>query len=210
MTDEFKPKLKKSGTTTLGIICRDSLIVAAEKKSSMGYLVASKESEKVIQLDEKIVMTISGLAADGQALARYLRAEFKLYHMNNSRRIGMNAAGALLSNILQGNKFYPYYVQLLMGGYDEDKGTTLFSFDAFGSYEEDKRFAASGSGSPIALGVLEDSYREGMSSDEGAKLAVRAIRAAVERDIASGGKAIDVCVINKSGVKFERFGFDRK
>lgn len=210
MIEKPKTDVRKTGTTTLALICRDAVIVAAEKKSSMGYLIASKETEKLMQLDDKIIMTIAGLAADGQALARYLMAEFKLYYMHNNRRINMGAASALLSNILQGSKFYPYYVQLIMAGYDDEKGPGISSFDALGSYEEEKKFFSTGSGSPMALGVLEDAYKEGMTAEEGVKLAVRAIRAAVERDMASGGKAIDVCVITKDGVKFSRHDFEKK
>jgi proteasome beta subunit len=200
-----KLKLKESGTTTVGLICKDAVVLAAEKKSTLGYLVASKESEKIIQLDDRIAMTMAGLSADGQALARYLKAEFKLYYIHHNRRIGLGAAAALLSNILQSSKYFPYYVQLIMAGYDDERGPSIFSFDAFGSYEEEKKYFSTGSGSPIALGVLEDSYKDGLSIDEGIDLAIRAIRSAIERDIASGGKAIDICVITKDGVKFSKY-----
>ncbi len=210
MIEELKPKLVKTGTTTVGIICKDAVVIAAEKKSSMGYLVANKDTEKILQLDDRIAMSIAGLAADGQALARYLKAEFKLYHMSNNRKIGLKAAGSLLSNILQGNKFFPYYIQIIMAGWDDERGTSIFTFDPFGSYEEEKRFFSTGSGSPMALGVLEDSYKDGISADEGSKLAVRAIKAAIERDIASGGNAIDVCVINKSGLNISRHSLNER
>ncbi len=204
MAEDLKPEMRKTGTTTVGMICKDAVIIAAEKKSSMGYLVASKETEKVMQLDDKIAMTIAGLAADGQALARYLKAEFRLYNMHNNRRISMGAASILLSNILQGNKYYPFYVQLILGGYDDEEGPSVYSFDPVGSYEKEKRFFSTGSGSPMAFGVLEDGFKEGMSVDEGSKLVVRAIKAAIERDIASGGKAIDLCIITKDGLRFVR------
>jgi len=210
LIEELKPKLVKTGTTTVGIICKDAVVIAAEKKSSMGYLVANKDTEKILQLDDRIAMSIAGLAADGQALARYLKAEFKLYHMSNNRKIGLKAAGSLLSNILQGNKFFPYYIQIIMAGWDDERGTSIFTFDPFGSYEEEKRFFSTGSGSPMALGVLEDSYKDGISADEGSKLAVRAIKAAIERDIASGGNAIDVCVINKSGLNISRHSLNER
>ena len=198
-----KPDVKKTGTTTLGIICKDAAVVAAEKKSTMGYLIASKESEKIIKIDDKIVMTTAGASGDAQTLARYLAAEVKLFEMQNQRKISVKSAATLLSNILQGSKYYPYYVQLILGGHDEE-GPGIFDLDAIGGMEEEKKFFATGSGSPMALGVLEDGYREGMSAEEGAKLAVRAIKAAIERDIGSGGKAIDVAIINKDGIKVTR------
>lgn len=201
-----KIEVKKSGTTTVGLVCRDATIVATEKKSTIGYLVASKETEKIIQLDDHLVMTTAGVSGDAQALGRYLRAEFKLFELTNNRKIPVNSAASLLANILQGSKFYPYYVQLLIGGFDE-KGAGLFSLDAIGGLEEERKFFSTGSGSPMALGVLEDNYKEGLSADEGVKLVIRAIKAAVERDIASGGMGIDVAVVTKTGTKITNYPF---
>lgn len=207
--EEFeKPKIKKTGTTTLGMVCKDGVVVATEKKSTMGNLIASKETQKIYPIDDHIVMTIAGASGDGQALARYLRAELKLFSIENQRKISVKGAASLLSNILQNSKFYPYFVQLILGGYD-NSGPAIFDLDLIGGSEEEKRFFSTGSGSPMALGVLEDSYREGMSLEEGAKLAVRSIRAAIERDVASGGRAIDIATITKDGIKMSRVETER-
>jgi len=195
-------KVKKTGTTTVGIICKDAVVLAAEKKSTLGYLVASKESEKILPLDIHIAMTIAGASGDAQVLARYLRAEFKLFEIEHRRKITVKGAAVLLSNILQSSKYFPYYVQLIIGGVD-DFGPQLFDLDAIGGIEESKKFTSTGSGSPIALGVLEDQYRDGMSVEEAKELAKRAIKAAIERDIGSGGRAIDIAVITKDGIKIE-------
>jgi proteasome beta subunit len=195
-------KVKETGTTTVGIVCKDAVILAAEKKSTLGYLVASKESEKILPLDTHIAMTIAGASGDAQILARYLRAEFKLFEIEHRRKITVRGAAVLLSNILQSSKYFPYYVQLIIGGVD-DSGPHIFDLDAIGGIEEDKKFISTGSGSPIALGVLEDQYKEGMNIEEAKELAKRAIKAAIERDIASGGRAIDIAVITKDGVKIE-------
>lgn len=203
-----KMNVRKTGTTTLGMVCKDAVVVAAERKATMGYLIASKETEKILQLDDHIVMTMAGVAGDAQALAKYLRAEFNLFSLQNQRKILIKSAASLLANILQGSKFYPYYVQVILAGFDES-GPRVFDLDPIGSVEEEKKFFSTGSGSPMALGVLEDSYREGISADEGMKLAIRAIRAAVERDIGSGGKGIDIAVINKDGVKITKHDFDK-
>jgi len=197
-------KVKKTGTTTVGIICKNAVILAAEKKSTLGYLVASKESEKILPLDIHIAMTIAGASGDAQILARYLRAEFKLFEIEHRRKITVRGAAVLLSNILQNSKYFPYYVQLIIGGVD-DFGPQIFDLDAIGGMEKAKKFTSSGSGSPIALGVLEDQYRDDMSIDEAKELAKRAIKAAIERDIGSGGRAIDIAVITKDGIKVETF-----
>ena len=187
------------------MVCKDGVVLAAEKKSTLGYLIASKESEKILTVDEHIALTIAGASGDAQALARYLKAELKLFAIQNQRRISVKGAASLLSNILQGGRwsYLPYMVQLIIAGYD-DEGSAIFSLDAIGSIEEERRFFSTGSGSPMALGVLEDGYKDGISADEASKLAVRAIKAAIERDIGSGGKAIDVAVINKDGIKITR------
>ena len=198
--DEEKPEVRKTGTTTVGLICKDGVVLAAEKKSTMGYLVASKDVEKILPVDDHIAMTIAGVSGDAQTLARYMRAELKLFSIQNHRKISVKGATTLLSNILQGNKYYPYYVQLILAGFDES-GPAIFSLDAIGGWEEERKFFSTGSGSPIAFGVLEDSYKDNVSTEEGKKIALRAIKAAVERDIASGGKGADVAIITKEGIK---------
>lgn len=201
-----KSEIRKTGTTTVGMVCKDAIVMAADKKATMGYLIATKNTQKIELLDDHIAMTIAGVSGDAQALGRYLRAEFKLFSLQNGRKIPVKSGVSLLANILQGNKYYPYFVQLMVGGFDST-GPSLWSLDAIGSYEEEKKFFSTGSGSPMALGVLEDSYRDGISSEEGAKLAVRAVSAAVQRDIASGGRGVDVAVISKDGVKITTHDF---
>ena len=132
--DEEKPEVRKTGTTTVGLICKDGVVLAAEKKSTMGYLVASKESEKILPIADHIAMTIAGVSGDAQTLARYMKAELKLFEIQNQRKISVKGACILLSNILQGSKFFPYYVQLILAGFDD--GPKIFSLDAVGGWEE--------------------------------------------------------------------------
>lgn len=176
--------------------------MAAEKKSTLGYLVASKESVKILPIEDHIAITIAGASGDAQALVRYMKAECKLFSIQTKRKISTQAAATLLANILHSGRwtFMPYMVQLIIAGYD-DSGPSIFTLDAIGSVEEEKKFFSTGSGSPIALGVLEDKYKENITVEEGIKLAVKAIKAAIERDIASGGKGIDVAIITQEGFK---------
>ncbi len=206
-----KPEIRKTGTTTVGIACKDGVVLAAEKKSTMGYLVASKETEKIYNLEDHIAMTIAGASGDAQTLVRYMRAELKLFAIQNQRKITVKGAATLLANILQSGRwtFLPYMVQLIVAGYDNE-GPHIFSLDAIGAIEDEKKFFSTGSGSPMAVGVLEDNYKEGLTTAEASELALRAIRAAVERDIASGGKAIDVVVITKDGIKRNTYPMAKK
>ncbi len=198
----MKVPIKKTGTTTVGLVCKDGVVLAAEKKSTLGYLVASKESVKILPIEDHIAITIAGASGDAQALVRYMKAECKLFSIQTKRKISTQAAATLLANILHSGRwtFMPYMVQLIIAGYD-DSGPSIFTLDAIGSVEEEKKFFSTGSGSPIALGVLEDKYKEDITVEEGIKLAVKAIKAAIERDIASGGKGIDVAIITQEGFK---------
>ena len=106
-----KENLKKTGTTTIGLICNGATIIGADMKATMGYMVATKDAKKIAKLDEHIGMTIAGLEGDGQALERYIRAELMLYKLKEGKKISVKGAANLISNILYARRFYPYFVQ---------------------------------------------------------------------------------------------------
>lgn len=195
--DEKIKELRKTGTTTVGVVCKGAVVLGAEKKATMGYMVATKAAEKIMRLDEHIAMTIAGLEGDAQALGRLVKAELQLYRLQEEKRISVQGAASLVSNILYSRRFYPYIVQLVVGGYD--RGPRLFSFDPSGSMTEEKEYFSTGSGSPFAMGVLEAQFKPGMELDAAKKMVARAIKSAMERDIASGGKGIDLVVIDGRG-----------
>ncbi len=192
----------KTGTTTVAMVCRDGIVLAADQKATMGHLVASKDTQKVFEISPKICMTIAGSAGDGQAMARLLKAELSLYELQE-KKVTVKAAATLLANILRGayKSFIPEYVQLVLGGYDA-RGSHLYSVDAAGGLSPEDEYAFSGSGSVIALGVLEDGYKKDMSTGDGVNLLLRSIRAARERDVYTGGKSMHVAVITKDGIKW--------
>jgi proteasome beta subunit len=193
-----KEDVTKTGTTTLGMVCKEGVVIATETRATMGTLIAHKDTKKLYKIDQHLALATAGLVGDLQVLARYLNAEANLYRLKRDMRMPVKSAATLMSNILNQRKFYPYYVQLILGGFD-DSGGYVFSLDAAGGAIPDK-YTAGGSGSPYVFGVLEDSYKDGMSTDEGIDIAVRAITAAKSRDAASGGN-INVAVITKDGFK---------
>ncbi len=188
---------KKTGTTTLGIVCKDCVVLASESKSTLGYLIASKTTQKIYQVDDKMAITTAGGSGDAQALVRLLKAEINIYKLSRNSKITVNATATLLSNILQSARWYPYWAMLVLGGVDKD-GYHVYSIDPLGGSEPDN-FTATGSGSPMAYGVLEDGFKIDLPREEGIRLAVRAVRSARERDIFSGGTDIVVAVIDKNG-----------
>ena len=190
--------LKKTGTTTLGMVCKEGVVIATEQRATMGTLIAHKDTKKLYKIDEHLALATAGLVGDLQVLARYLNAEANLYRLKRAARMPVKSAATLMSNILNQRKFAPYYVQLILGGYD-NTGGYVFSLDAAGGAIPDK-YTAGGSGSPYVFGVLEDNYKDDLTADDGIDLAVRAITAAKNRDSASGGM-INVAVISKEGFK---------
>ena len=182
----------KKGTTTLGLICNDSVVIAAEHRATMGTMIAHKVAKKVFKIDDHLVLTTAGLVGDAQMLARFLKVESELYKLQRETTMPVKGAATLMGNILNQRKFAPFYVQLIVGGIDPS-GPHVFSIDAAGWAIEDI-YTTTGSGSPYVFGVLEDHYKEGMSPDEGIDLAIRALSAAIKRDSASGN-GMDIVVI---------------
>lgn len=195
MTDKIEIK---KGTTTVGIITSDGVVLAADKRATMGYLVAHKNVKKIHKLVGDIVITIAGGVGDAQMLIRYIKAEAKLYELKNQTKTSVRALSTLLAHILYSGKsqFFPYYVQFLLGGKD-DNGFSLFVLGPDGAKLEDE-FISTGSGSVFAYGVLQEHYSKAMKLDEAVKLAVKSVNVAIERDIATG-EGIDVVVIDKDG-----------
>ncbi|MEB3779145.1 MAG: archaeal proteasome endopeptidase complex subunit beta [Desulfurococcales archaeon] len=188
------------GTTTVGIIAGDKVILAADKRATAGMLIASRTVKKIVRLTDYSAMTMSGLVADAQALAEIIRGETRLYELTNGAKLSVRGIATLLSNILFSSKWFPYIVQLIVGGYDTKP--RLYTLDPYGSVTEE-RYTATGSGSPVAYGVLEESYRDDLSVDEAVEIAARAIRSAILRDAATGD-GVDVAIIG-SGTYTEKF-----
>jgi len=191
-------KLALKGTTTVGVVCTDGVILSSDTRVTMGYFVAHKTGKKIYQIDDHIAMTISGSVADAQRVVEILKVNAKLYKLNNGRPIPIKAASRLAANLLFSARLAPLIAQILVGGVDTT-GPHVFALDPFGSLVEEK-CVATGSGSPIAYGVLEDKYKEGATIKEMLPVVVRAVDSAMKRDIASGDN-FDIAVITKEGYR---------
>ncbi len=192
---------ERKGTTTIGLLAKDGVVLAAERRATLGYLVANKETQKIFQIQPHLWLTTAGSVADAQVLVRIMKVQTNLYQIDRGVPMTVSAAATLLSNILHENKIFPYYVQLLLGGYDTEP--RLYSLDALGSVLPEKA-VATGSGSPIAYGVLEEYYKEGKGIEENVNIAVKALKAAMQRDVMSGN-GIDVVTITKKGPKLIKY-----
>jgi len=186
------------GATTVGLICDGAVVLASEKRVTWGNMLTSRGGMKVFKLNDRIGLAFAGLVSDMQALTREAAAYAKLYELENNRPISVKAMGKMVSNMLFQRRMFPLLMETLIGGVDED-GVSLFSMDPAGSLLPDP-FITAGTGAPIAMGVIEAEYRDGMTVEEGAELALKSIKAAVARDITSGD-GIDMLLITKKGVE---------
>lgn len=191
----------KKGTTTIGIVYKDGVILAADRRASMGHLVANV-LPKILEVTPWIALTTAGSVSDAQMLHKYLKAELNLYRLERDKEPTLDAASNLLANIIySGAKgFFPYLVYLLMGGKAEDGSFKLFSLFMDGS-SLSETYVAAGSGMELAYGVLESEYKKDLPEAAAVELAIKAVHTATKRDIFSGN-GIDVVRINKDGVKW--------
>jgi len=192
------------GATTVGVVCKDGVILASEKRVSYGYLVVSKGGKKVFKITDCIGAACAGLVSDMQILAREMEAYANLFDLDVGRTISVRSTAKLMSNVLFNRRLAPLITQTIVGGIDEE-GASLYVLDILGSVIPDK-YAVVGSGTEIAMGVLEEGYKEGLAMEDAKDLVIRSIKSAISRDIMSGD-GIDFLLITKDGINEESIKF---
>ncbi len=185
------------GTTTIGLVCADGVVLGADSRATMDTFIASSEAKKIWKIDNNLAITIAGGVGDAQELIRIVKTQNEIYKMNENRPLSPKSAASLLSVVLQQSKMMPFYVGLIVGGIDEDK-TQLYTLDALGGNMEESKFAATGSGSLTALGYIEEAYKKGITTKEGIKIVAKALEIAMKRDSATGDHMM-ITVVNKTG-----------
>ncbi|MEK6920294.1 MAG: proteasome subunit beta, partial [Nanoarchaeota archaeon] len=189
-----------TGTTTLAIVCKDGLVLAADKRATAGYMIANKRTEKIQQIADKMVITMAGTVSDAQLLTKLIKAELQLKKIRSGRENTVKEAANLLANMVYGNirrmSMIPGISHFIVGGNDET-GNYIYDIYPDGSLSLIEDYISSGSGSVMAFGVLETLYHKGMSVTDGVELAIKGLNAAMQRDIASGNGAMIVTVTSK-------------
>lgn len=193
----------KTGTTTVALVCKDGIVLAADKRATSGYLISFKKFEKIMNITDNIAVTVAGTVSDVQLLIKYIRAELRLKKIRTGRENTVKEATNLLATMVYNNirkmSMIPGISHFLVAGTD-NPNFHLYDLSPDGSIVEIDDYVSSGSGSVIAYGVFETLYKKGLSVDDNVKLAAKAINAAVQRDIASGN-GIDIVAVTKDGVK---------
>ncbi len=193
------------GATTVGVVCKDGIILASEKRVTYGVFIASKGGKKVFKITDQIGAACAGLVSDMQVLVRDVEANANLFNMDVGRKISVRAAAKLMSNILFNRRMMPLITQTIVGGLDDDDGPSLWVLDVLGSVLPDD-YAVVGSGTEIAIAVIEEGYRKNISVSEAKELVTRAIKSAISRD-AMSGDGIDFLIITREGAKEETVKF---
>jgi len=191
-------QLALKGTTTVGVVCKDGVILASDTRVTMGFFVAHHKGKKVYKIDDHMAMTISGGVADAQKAVDILKANAQLYRLNTNRPMPISSAARLVANLLFSSRYAPLMAFVIIGGMD-NTGPHVFSIDLFGSITEEK-CTATGSGSPVAYGVLEDKYKQDAPIKDMITVVVQAVESAMRRDSASGD-SFDVSIIDKKGYR---------
>lgn len=186
------------GTTTVGLVCSDGVVLATDTRVTAGGFIAHKRGKKLLKIDENIAMTISGGVADAQNVVDTLKYYANLYRIERGRLMPVKAAAQVVSNMLFSSRLYPYIADVLVGGVDATGGS-IYSVDIFGSMNQEK-MVATGSGSPVAYGVLESEFKEGLPAAKVYPLAAKAIISATKRNVATGD-SFDVAVLDKNGFR---------
>jgi len=186
------------GTTTVGIKATDGVVLCADMRASAGYFIANNNTMKIQQIDDHAGMTMAGGVADAQNITDILRYHANLHRIQKNEPILIKSLTRLASLIFHQNRGYPFMADILVGGYD-NQGPALYNIDMFGSVEE-KTYVTTGSGSPVAYGLLEEEYRNDLTVEDAKGVALRAVKAAITRNIGTGD-GINVSIIDKNGFR---------
>ncbi len=186
------------GTTTVGIKAKDGIVLCADMRASAGYFIANNNTMKIQKIDDHAGLTLAGGVADAQNIVDILRYHSNLHRVEKQGPIAIHSLARLCSLIFHQNRGYPFMADILIGGYDSN-GPALFNVDMFGSVEA-KNYVTTGSGSPVAYGTLEEEYHSDLTIEEAKKVALKAVKAAIVRNIGTGD-GINIAIMDKDGFR---------
>ncbi len=192
------------GATTVGVVCKDGVVLASERRLSYGYFVMSKTARKTFKITDRIGTACAGLISDMQILVREVGAYVTLYSYERERSTSVRTAAKVMANLLFERRMFPLLTQTIIGGVDEE-GPSMYVLDPIGSLIQDK-FTSVGTGAEIAMGLLEAEYKDDLTVEEAKTLVTKAVKTAISRDIGSG-EGLDLLTITKDGMKEESVKF---
>ena len=188
MDTELKNSILKTGTTIIGIVCKDGVVMASDRQVTGGHTyVMRKDEEKVFKINDYLVWAGCGIAGDIQRVPKILSAELKLKELKSHSRPTVKQAAGLLNNMsytgIRQPSIIPQQAGFLIAGFNEDGSVELYTIEPAGSVAKVKDYDANqGSGMPFVLGLLERQYNEDISVKEGVELAKEALKSSTQRD----------------------------
>ncbi|XP_017869652.1 PREDICTED: proteasome subunit beta type-7 [Drosophila arizonae] len=201
LLDGYKPPLAvRTGTSIVGIIYQDGVILGADTRATEGPIVSDKNCSKIHRLQDHIYCCGAGTAADTEQMTLMTSAELDLHGLNTGRQVPLICASMMLRRTLfryQGH----ISAALVMGGVDK-YGPHINCIHPCGSIDKIP-YAAMGSGTLAAMAVLEQGWNPELGLEDGKQLVRKAISAGVFNDLGSGSN-IDLCVITRDGAKHLR------
>ena len=204
---DFYEAIKK-GTTTVGIICSDGVIMGADSRATMDTFISSSEALKIHRINDGLAITIAGGVGDAEYIVKLLKMQDEIYSMEEKKNLNPTSATSLLSLVLQENKMFPFLVQLVLGGVTKN-GAEIFNIDPVGGYTKESKFTATGSGSLTALGYVESIYDPTLSTQEAAKHVAKALKIAMNRDSATGDSTKIVAITKKGYKEYSKEEIDK-
>ncbi len=207
MEQELKNSILKTGTSLVGIMCKDGVIMAGDKRTTAGNMVMSKTTQKVVPISDYLVVSGTGTASDIEMLKKIIKAELRLKELKSKKRSTVKEAANLIANMSYRNirqpTMIPFIAGIMLGGVNEDGLAELYSIEPAGSVMKVEKFDANfSSGMPFILGLLERQFKENLSIEDGVELAIEALKSSTQIDTASGN-GFDVFSITKEGIKHE-------
>lgn len=204
MNEEINKHILKTGTSIIGIVCKEGIIMAADRQVTAGNIVVSKKEKKVMKINDYLVGSWCGNASDAQMLVKVIVAELRLKELRSKQRPTVKDAANLTANVSFRNirqmSMIPSIAGSLIAGFNEDGGTELYTIEPAGSIiKVDDYDANFGSGMPFMIGLLERGYKKDMTIKEGVELAVECLKSSTQRDTGSG-YGIDIYTITKDGI----------
>jgi len=205
MDNELKNSILKTGTTILGIVCKDGIVMAADRQATAGNIILSKNTPKAVQINDYLVVSGTGNASDIEMQKKLIAAELRLKQLKSKKRPTIKEAANLVAMItfrsIRNPSMIPSIVGTLIAGFNEDESFELYTIEPAGTVMKVEDYDANfGSGMPYVLGLLERQYKKDMLANQGVELAIEAIKSSTQRDVGSGF-GIDVFIITKDGIK---------
>ncbi len=205
MDEDLKKNILKTGTSIVGIVCRDGIVLAADRQSTVGTIAVSKDTKKLTKINEYLIFAGTGVSSDIEMLRKIVKAELRLKQLKSKQRPtvkeGANLIGMLAYRNIRQMSMIPFIAGSLVAGYNEDGSFELYTIEPAGTVNKVKDYDANlSSGMPFILGLLERRYNKDMTTKQATELSLECIKSSTQRDVGSGF-GIDVFAVTKEGIK---------